>query len=135
MKNLKLLAAAAALLLAGCTPPPMSEVRATFEDWLSRFGKGEAHVLFASGLQQYEAGEYADAAESLHSALTFGLPTRERASAHKHLAFIYCAAELAPACASEFRKALIADPGLDLDEAEAGHPAWGPVFRYVKAER
>jgi Tfp pilus assembly protein PilF len=135
MKKLKLLAAAAALLVAGCTPPPMSEVRATLEDWLWRFSKGEAHVLFANGLQQYEAGEYADAAESLHAALTHGLPMRERVAAHKHLAFVYCSAELEPACASEFRKALIADPGMDLDEAEAGHPAWGPVFRLVKAER
>jgi Tfp pilus assembly protein PilF len=135
MKKHILLAAAAALLVAGCTPPPMSEVRAQLEDWLSRFSKGEAHVLFASGLRQYEAGEYADAAESLHAALTFGLPMRERVSAHKHLAFIYCSAELEPACASEFRKALIADPGMDLDDAEAGHPAWGPLFRHVKAER
>jgi|SRR6185503_12746199 len=135
MRKGSLLVAVVALLVAGCTPPPMSEVRATLEDWLSRFSRGEAHVLFASGLRQYEAGEYADAAESLHAALTFGLPVRERASAHKHLAFIYCAAELEPACRSEFRKALIADPGMELEDAEAGHPAWGPVFRYVKAER
>jgi Tfp pilus assembly protein PilF len=135
MKKRRLLAAAAALLVAGCTPPPMSDVRATLEDWLSRFSKGEAHVLLASGLQQYEAGDHADAADSLHAALTRGLPPRERVAAHKLLAFIYCSAELEPACRSEFRKALIADPGMDLDDAEAGHPAWGPVFRYVKAER
>ena len=135
MKNGKLLAAAAAFLVAGCTPPPMTEVRAQLEDWLSRFSNGEARVLYASGLKQYEAGEYADAAESLHTALTHGLPVRERVSAHKHLAFIYCSAELESACASEFRKALIADPGMELGDAEAGHPAWGPVFRYVKAER
>ena len=30
---------------------------------------------------------------------------------------------------------VIADPGMELGDAEAGHPAWGPVFRYVKAER
>lgn len=135
MRKRKLLAAAAALLVAGCTPPPMTEVRAKLEDWLSRFSKGEAHVLFASGLKQYEEGAYADAAESLHAALTYGLPMHERVSAHKHLAFIYCSAELESACRSEFRKALIADPGMDLEPAEAGHPAWGPVFRYVKAER
>jgi Tfp pilus assembly protein PilF len=133
--RLKPFAAAAAFFVAGCTPPPMSEVRAKLDDWLSRFSKGEAHVLLASGLQQYEAGDYADAAESLHAALTYGLPMRERVAAHKHLAFIYCSAQLEPACASEFRKALIADPGMDLDAAEAGHPGWGPVFRVVKAER
>jgi Tfp pilus assembly protein PilF len=135
MKKRSLLAAAAAFLVAGCSPPPMADVRATLEDWLSRFNRGEAHVLFASGLRQYEAGEYAEAAESLNAALTSGLPARERTSAHKHLAFIYCSAELEPACASEFRKALIADPGMELDDAEAGHPVWGPVFRHVQAER
>jgi Tfp pilus assembly protein PilF len=135
MNTRHLLAAAAALLVAGCTAPPMSEIRARLEDWMSRFSKGEAHVLLASGLRQYEAGEYAEAAASLHVALTHGLPVRERVSAHKHLAFIYCSAALEPACRSEFRKALIADPGMDLDAAEAGHPAWGPAFLYVKAER
>lgn len=135
MKKTSLLAAAAALLVAGCTPPELSEIRAQVEDWLARFGKAEAHMLFASGLKHYEAGEYADAAASLNAALMHGLPVRERVAAHKHLAFIYCAAELEPACRSEFRKALIADPGMDLEAAEAGHPAWGPVFQYVKAER
>jgi hypothetical protein len=33
MKNGKFLAAAAAFLVAGCTPPPMTEVRAHLEDW------------------------------------------------------------------------------------------------------
>jgi hypothetical protein len=30
---------------------------------------------------------------------------------------------------------LIADPMMDLDAAEAGHPAWGPVFERVRAGR
>jgi Tfp pilus assembly protein PilF len=129
------MALAAALIVCGCTPPPASEVRAQLEEWMSRFTRGEAHMLFAAGLRHYEAGQYTDAAQSLDAALTHGLPVRERVSAHKHLAFIYCLAELRPACRSEFRKALIADPGVDLDAAEAGHPAWGPVFQHVKAER
>jgi hypothetical protein len=29
----------------------------------------------------------------------------------------------------EFQRALRVDPRTDLDPAEAGHPAWGPVFR------
>ena len=134
MKTTSLAAAAAAVLLAGCTPPPMSEIRSTLEDWMARLGKAEAQLLLASGLEHYEAGEYTDAAASLHEALTRGLPLRERVSAHKHLAFIYCAAGLEAECVSEFRKALIADPGLELEPAEAGHPAWGPVFQQVKSE-
>jgi hypothetical protein len=135
MKKNGLVAAAAALVLAGCTPPPMSEIRAALEDWMARWEKAEARILFASGLELYEAGEYADAAMTLYEALTRGLPLRERVSAHKHLAFIYCAAGLEDVCVSEFRNALIADPELELDAAEAGHPAWGPVFRQVRLER
>jgi len=135
MKKRNLLAAAAALMLGGCTPPPMSEMRAKLEDWMSRLGAGDAQALLASGLKLYEAGDYAEAAASLHAALAQGLPARSRAAAHKHLAFIYCAARLEPACAAEFRKALVADPAMDLDAAEAGHPTWGPAFRQAKAER
>lgn len=135
MKKQSLLAAAAATLVTGCTPPPLSGLPARVEDWIWRFGMGEAHMRFASGLKQYEAGDYAQAAEDLEAALAYGLPVRARVSAHKHLAFVYCAAQLAPACASEFRKALVADPGMELEAAEAGHPAWGPVFQHVKGER
>ena len=38
-------------------------------------------------------------------------------------------------CRDEFRKALGADPALELEPAEAGHPVWGPIFRAVKAGR
>ena len=123
------------LLAAGCTPPPVSELRATVEALLARFARSEAQLLLAKGIERYEAGEYAEAAASLQAALAYGLPVRERVSAHKHLAFIYCAAELEPACESEFRNALRADPAMDLDAAEAGHPSWGPVFQHLKAER
>jgi Tfp pilus assembly protein PilF len=123
------------LLIAGCTPPPISELRATVEALLARFARGEAQLLLAQGIEDYEAGEYAEAAARLQAALAYDLPVHERVSAHKHLAFIYCAAELESACESEFRKALRADPAMDLDAAEAGHPIWGPVFQHVKAER
>ena len=133
------LAAAAMLFIAGCTPPPpplpLSELRARVEQWLSRLGSGDAYALYERGLKHYEAGDYIGAAYDLDLALSRGLPAGERAAAHKHLAFIYCAADLEPACASEFRKALIADPAMELDAAEAGHPGWGPVFELARARR
>jgi Tfp pilus assembly protein PilF len=129
------LVAVALVLVAGCTPPPMSELRERVEEWVSHLARGEAHALYARGLKHYEAGDYLGAAFDFDLALRHGLPAGQRAAAHKHLAFIYCAAELEPACASEFRKALIADPGLQLDAAEAGHPAWGPVFQVVRSQR
>ena len=90
---------------------------------------------FKIALQQYEAGDYDESAKSFEGALRQGLGEKERASAHKHLAFIHCAAQRERECRDEFRKALAADPTLELEPAEAGHPVWGPVFRAVKAGR
>ena len=88
---------------------------------------------FKLALQQYEAGEYDESAKNFEGALREGLGEKERANAHKHLAFIHCASQRERQCRDEFRKALEADPALELDAAEAGHPVWGPVFRSVKA--
>ncbi|MEP7330439.1 MAG: TssQ family T6SS-associated lipoprotein, partial [Betaproteobacteria bacterium] len=67
-------------------------------------------------------------------ALRLGLTTPdEKASAHKHLAFINCVSKRPNGCRDEFRKAFAADPAFDLTPAEAGHPIWGPAFRSVKA--
>ena len=63
------------------------------------------------------------------------LGEKERASAHKHLAFIHCASSRERQCRDEFRRALAVDPSLELDAAEAGHPVWGPIFRQVKGTR
>ena len=54
---------------------------------------------------------------------------RDKAAAHKHLAFIYCTSKRADKCEVEFRAARLADPGFTLNKSEAGHPAWGPVYQ------
>lgn len=90
---------------------------------------------FSVGLKQYEAGEYTESAKNLQGAINLGLPDRERADAHKHLAFIHCAENRERQCRDEFRKALAVDPALELAPAEAGHPVWGPIFRSLKAGR
>ena len=87
------------------------------------------------GLRQFEDGDYAESAKNLQSAIDRGLPNKERANAHKHLAFIHCASNRERPCRDEFRKALAIDPAMDLAPAEAGHPVWGPVFRSLKAGR
>jgi Tfp pilus assembly protein PilF len=87
------------------------------------------------GLRLYEDGAYAESAKSLQAALDQGLATKDRARAHKYLAFIHCASSREQLCREEFRKALADDPSLDLAPAEAGHPVWGPIFRAVKAGR
>jgi hypothetical protein len=63
------------------------------------------------------------------------VPDKQRANAHKHLAFIHCSWNQERECRDEFRKALAVDPTLELAPAEAGHPVWGPIFRSLKAGR
>ena len=56
-------------------------------------------------------------------ALGLGLGSpRDRAMAHKHLAFILCTSDRLEACETEFRAARSADPAFALSRAEAGHP-------------
>jgi Tfp pilus assembly protein PilF len=90
---------------------------------------------FKLALQQYEAGNYDESLKNFEGALRNGLTSKERVSAHKHLAFIHCASSRERQCREEFRRALAVDPSFELDAAEAGHPVWGPIFRAVKAGR
>lgn len=90
---------------------------------------------FQAALKQYDAGAYPESLKSFQTAIREGLDDKERASAHKYSAFIHCASNRERLCRDEFRRALAADPALELDAAEAGHPVWGPVFRSVKDSR
>jgi Tfp pilus assembly protein PilF len=110
-------------LLAGC---------AQLEHLVQRT---KAQTTLVDGLRQYDAGEFAASTRNLRAALELDLSQDDRAVAHKHLAFIQCSWGQERECRDEFRKALAADPKLQLAPAEAGHPVWGPIFRSLKAAR
>ena len=91
-----------------------------------------AERALLGGLRAYEDAQYADAERELKRALDTGLASaRDRANAHKHLAFVYCTSARVAECEKSFRAALAADPQFALGKAEAGHPQWGPVYRRV----
>jgi Tfp pilus assembly protein PilF len=117
--------AVAALALAGCSSTPMRDLQELL--WAT---KGNA--AFDTGMRQYENGQYVDSARNLQAAVDLGLPSRQQAIAHKHLAFIHCASGRERLCREGFRKALALEPKMELTTAEAGHPIWGPIFRAVK---
>ena len=119
---------ALAAALAACGSEPVRAIQKLFQ-----FSPGSASLK--AGLRQYDDGAYADSAKSLNGAIEQGLKDPERADAHKHLAFIHCASNRERSCREEFRKALAADPAMELAPAEVGHPIWGPVFKSVKASR
>lgn len=92
-----------------------------------------AEERLASGITQFEEGNYAQAQRLLQSSLADGLAKRsDQARAYKYLAFTYCVTDRTAQCRQEFNNAIAADPGFSLSAAEAGHPQWGPVFRSVR---
>ena len=119
---------AAALSLGGC-----GAMRGMQEDFRSVVSGGRGEPALATGIRQYEEGNYAAAAENLNRALFEGLSSDGRVKAHKYLAFTHCVSNRPSACLVEFRRALAINPNLELSAAEAGHPIWGPVFRAVKS--
>ena len=119
---LRALLAASALVLSACvSPPPATGVAEVMDR--------PAERALLSGLRLYDDALYPEAEKALIEALRLKLASpRDRATAHKTLAFIYCTTERATECESAFRSAKQADPQFALSKAEAGHPVWGPVY-------
>ena len=96
--------------------------------------RGEQALL--SGLRAYDDGKYTLAEQKLGAALAAGLASpKDRAAAHKTLAFVYCTSQREKPCEAAFRAARSADPQFALSKAEAGHPLWGPVYRRTLQKR
>jgi tetratricopeptide (TPR) repeat protein len=127
-------AIAALLFAAGCaeTPskpaPPAPQIT---EDVL----RARANEQLATGIRQYNDGEYDNAVKSLTGSLEHGFLSKIDASrARKYLAFTYCVTNREALCRSEFRKAFEINPDFALSAAEDGHPTWGPVYRNVRTQ-
>jgi Tfp pilus assembly protein PilF len=118
-----------AALAAGCaTPPPPKPPAGGLAELMDR--PGERSLV--EGIRAYDDGQYPLAESALRKALAAGLAsTRDRATAHKLLAFITCTSDRLPECEAQFRAARAADPAFALGRGEAGHPLWGPVYRKV----
>ena len=120
-------AAALTLTLSGCVVPPPAV------SGLMDVTERPAEKALLAGMRAYEDAQYPVAERQLLQALHDGLASpRDRAAAHKHLAFIYCTSNRTKACEDEFRAAVADDPGFALSKSEAGHPQWGPVYQRVR---
>jgi Tfp pilus assembly protein PilF len=123
MKLLPWFIVAALAALAGCAVPTPS---AGLSDVIER----PAERALLTGMRAYDDAQYAQAERALTTALQSGLTSpKDRASAHKLLAFIYCTSSRVPDCETSFRAAREADPAFALTRSEAGHPLWGPVYK------
>jgi Tfp pilus assembly protein PilF len=115
-------AGAAAVLTACAVPGEQKSVSDAFDR------PAERNLLL--GLRAYDEAQYPEAERALNEALRLQLATpRDRATAHKTLAFVYCTSGRTAECAGAFRAARAADPAFVLSKAEAGHPVWGPVYQ------
>ena len=113
----------ASVLVAGCVVPP------TAGPGLMDVAERPAERALLAGMRAYDDAQYPQAEQLLLQSLQGTLASpRDRAVAHKHLAFIYCTSMRVSACEAEFRAARVADPAFALSHAEAGHPVWGPVY-------
>ncbi|HJV70801.1 TssQ family T6SS-associated lipoprotein [Ideonella sp.] len=125
----RLAAAATLLVLALLTACAAPQAPASVSDAFDR--PAERNLLL--GLRAYDEAQYPEAERALGEALRLQLTTpRDRANAHKTLAFIYCTSGRKPQCEAAFRAARAADPAFALNKAEAGHPVWGPVYEASK---
>ena len=123
------LALASALWLAACATPPPEPPKPAPGGLAELMERPGERALF-EGIRAYDDGQYAAAETALRKALAAGLQSgRDRASAHKLLAFITCTSERLAECVEAFRAARAADPAFVLSRSEAGHPLWGPVYR------
>jgi len=97
---------------------------------LSELMERPAERALVEGIRAYDDGQYAQSEAALRRALASGLASgRDRATAHKLIAFITCTSNRAGDCEAAFRAARAADPAFALSRSEAGHPLWGPVYR------
>ena len=116
-------------LLTACAQPPVAPPAVGLLDVAER----PAERALLAGMRAYEDAQYAQAEKQLQAALQGNLVSpRDRAAAHKLLAFIYCTSNRMTDCEVQFRAARAADAGFALSKSEAGHPLWGPVYQRVQ---
>ncbi len=125
--RLRVALASAVWLVAACVQAPPAPVGVV--DVMAR----PAERALLAGLKAYDDAQYESADRLFRESLAAGLASpRDRAEAHKRLAFIDCAAGRLADCEAEFRLAREADRNFALDKAEAGHPVWGPVYKKLQ---
>jgi tetratricopeptide (TPR) repeat protein len=129
---------AATLLAAGCQQFPLTtdtKPQAVTPQITESSLRERAAEQLATGVTQYNAGDYDNAVKNLTASLDHGLLSKvDQSRARKYLAFSYCVSGREPLCRDEFRKAFEINPDFALSTAEDGHPIWGPVYRNVRTQ-
>jgi len=98
MRSLSLAAVlATSLLLGACAQQPTAPVG------LTDIAERPAEKALLSGIRFYDDGQYPEAEKQLGTALKLNLTSaKDRAAAHKYLAFIYCTSNRHSQCEASF---------------------------------
>ena len=116
------------LLFSACAPLPPAAPTGLMD-----VAERPAEKALLAGIRAYDDGQYTEAEQQLALSLRLNLRSaKDRAAAHKHLAFIYCTSQREAECEAAFRAARRADPAFALSKSEAGHPQWGPVYKRLQ---
>jgi Tfp pilus assembly protein PilF len=128
---MKTVVLALTVLIAGCASAPPPEAKPA-PSGLAELMERTAERALIEGIRLYDDGQYPAAEAALKRALQAGLASaRDRATAHKLIAFVACTSAREAECEAAFRAARAADPDFALARSEAGHPMWGPVYKRV----
>ena len=123
------------LCISGCVAPPAKPVGSAVEETANLLRAERAQTNLADGLKKYDSGNYDEAMQKFLLALdSQQLSLAEQLTARKNMAFIHCLNGRSASGKEEFEKLIALDPKFELSVAEAGHPAWGPVYRQARSE-
>jgi hypothetical protein len=122
----------AALMLIGTTALQGCQAPQPATASIALLYERPAERALVDGIRLYDSADFERAEASLRAAISANLSDpRDVAIAYKYLAFIACAFNRGTECALDFTNAFKANPDFRLNDAEIGHPLWGPVYRRV----
>lgn len=121
--------------IGGCAAPPQKPTEPTVVETANLQRAERAQTNLADGLKKYDSGNYDEAMQKFLLALdSQQLSLAEQLTARKNMAFIHCLNGRSASGKEEFEKLIALDPKFELSVAEAGHPAWGPIYRQARSE-
>jgi len=120
--------------VAPAKPPESRAAQISSDTPTSNTGVTAVERRFAEGLSKYNDGQYSESIRIFRESIFKRAWPELQVRSLKYLAFSYCVNNNANQCKRTFAELIKIEPNFDLNDAERGHPLWGPVFQQAKAE-
>lgn len=113
---------------AACDEPAIADTRST--------DSASGRQLLGQGISLYNSRKLDMAEKALQASLFAGLTDRrERSTAHRYLAFVYCSNQEWARCDAAFEAAFEASPSFALEEYELQGTPWRDAYLKVQGKR